>query len=150
MLNSINSLGSQQYDEDEEVIPYEHWDDAWQKNDSDNFKKEDILETIMNNVESKNAEFKMRTRHFLERWRDVFSRTLTSEAAKLPPLEITVDAEKWETKRSQGPPRMMSFEKETHLRKFIEESIANKIIRPSTASHYSQVHLVPKPPNATV
>ena len=64
MLNSITSLGSQQYDEDEEVIPYEHWDDAWQKNDSDNFKKEDIIETIMNNVESKNSEFKMRTRHF--------------------------------------------------------------------------------------
>ena len=56
----------------------------------------------MNNVQSNNPEFKIRTRHFLEKWRDIFSRTLTSEPAKLSPLEITVNAEKWETKRSQG------------------------------------------------
>jgi hypothetical protein len=139
------SLGTHRYDEDEDVIPYEHWDDAWQKNDSD--VTNDITDIIMHNVQSDNTEFKIRTKRFLERWKEVFSRTLSSEPAQLAPLEITVDAEKWETRRSQGPPRIMSFEKEQHLRKFIEESVANNIIRPSTASHYSQVHLVPKPPS---
>jgi hypothetical protein len=139
---------SHAYDEDDEVIQYDHWNDAWQKNDSSVSQNDDIIDTILKNVKSSNAEFKMRTKAFLEDWRDVFSRTLAKEPANLTPLEIQVDAVKWKTKKSQGPPRMMSFEKEQHIRSFVEEGLANNIIRPSSATHYSQVHLVPKPPSA--
>ena len=108
-------------------------------------KTDDILDVIVNNVRTSDAEFKIRTRSFLE---DIFSCTLSKEPANLAPLEIEVDAEKWQTRRSQGPPRIMSFEKEKHLRSFVEEGLRYEIIRPSTACHYSQVHLVPKPPAA--
>ena len=101
-------------------------------------------------VNSTNPEFKKHTQQFLSQWRDIFSRTLGKEPAHLPPMELKVDARKWETRRSQGPPRVMSIDKERHLRNFIEESLANDIIRPSTSNHYSQVHLVPKPQSLTL
>ena len=69
-VHTLPSLGAHQYDEDEEVIPHEHWDDAWQKNDSD--VANDMLDAIMNNVQSNNTEFKIRTRRVLERCEEVF------------------------------------------------------------------------------
>ena len=42
----------------------------------------------------------------------------------------------------------MSLEKERYVRNFIDESLASNVIRPCTATHYSQIHLVPKPPAA--
>ena len=90
------STTSHAYDEDEEVIEYEHWEDAWQKNDSG----DSHTDVILKNVRTSDAEVKIRTRSFLEKWRDIFSRTLSKEPANLAPLEIEVDAEKWQTRRS--------------------------------------------------
>ena len=54
------------------------------------------------------------------------------------------------TKQSQGPPRMMTIDKEQHIRKFIDEGLESNIIRASNAVHYSQVHLVAKPMNEQI
>ena len=136
-----------QYDgEDDEVTQHEYWDDAWQKNEEiSGSKDEDVIDSIMKNVFSNDKSFIEETRQFLEPWRDIFSRTLSNTPAKLEPLEIIVDSTKWETRTSQGPPRMMSSEKEEHIRKFVEEGLSQGIIRPCKEAHYSQVHLVPKP-----
>ena len=85
----------------------------------------------------------------MEKWSDLFSRTLSATPADLPPLVIDVDATRWMTKTSQGPPRLMSATKEKHVKAFVEEGLAQRIIRPSTQAHYSQVHLVPKPAGVT-
>jgi len=106
-MPQTSTLTSHTYDEDEEVIQYEHWEDAWQKNDCSGSQIDDVLDVIVNNVRSSNVEFKIRTRSFLAEWRDIFSRTLSKEPANLAPLEIEVDAEKWQTRQSQGPPRIM-------------------------------------------
>ena len=84
---------------------------------------------------------------FLQDYRDLFSRKLNAIPADLPPLKIEVDCKKFMTKQSQGPPRMMTVEKEQHIRKFIAEGLESDIIRASNAAHYSQVHLVAKPMN---
>ena len=65
--------------------------------------------------------------------------------ALLEPLTIEIDRAKFETKQAQGPPRMMSAEKDAHMEKFITEGLKSKVIRPSNARYYSQVHLVVKP-----
>ena len=148
MSESRPVFRSQIYDEDDEVIPYDHWDDAWQKNDIEGqSNEEDILDMIVSKINSEDPMFKSETRAFLEDYRDLFSRTLSATPAALPPLEIEVDSKKFMTKASQGPPRMMTAEKESHIRKFITEGLESDIIRPSNAAYYSQVHLVVKPTN---
>ena len=63
----------------------------------------------------------------------------------LEPLSIEIDKAKFETKKAQGPPRMMSAEKDAHMEKFITEGLKSNVIRPSNARYYSQVRLVVKP-----
>ena len=95
MPSDLNPLS---YEEDEEVIQHEHWNDYWQKNDScvdQQRRADDVVDSIMRNVVSNDNEFKIRTRAFLDKWRDIFSRTLSEEPALLPPLELEVDAQKW-------------------------------------------------------
>jgi len=138
----------QRYDEDDEVIQYDYWDDAWQKNDNRSLEnKEDFIELITSKINSQDPMFKIEARAFLESYKDLFSRTLSATPAKLPPLEIEVDSKRFLTRTSQGPPRMMTAEKERHIEQFIKEGLESDIIRASNAAHYSQVHLVPKPTN---
>ena len=140
-------LGNQHhYDEDEEVIQTDYWDDIWQKNDvTDGFKQEDLIATITSKIVSSDPTFKQTIHSFLLNWRDIFSQSLNAVPADLPPLVVEIDQGIFMTRRSQGPPRMMTSEKELHIKKFIEEGLRNNIIRPSHQAYYSQVHLVAKP-----
>jgi hypothetical protein len=136
----------QHYDDDEEVIEYESWDDAWRKNDEKSESKDkDVIDTIVDKIHSKDPSFIISARALLSEYRDLFSRTLSVTPALLEPLTIEIDKAKFETKKAQGPPRMMSAEKDAHMEKFITEGLKSKVIRPSNARYYSQVHLVVKP-----
>jgi hypothetical protein len=139
------------YDEDEEVIQYDHWDDAWQKNGvGDSEEQEDLISQIVSRIDSTDPTFAKEIDIFLQDYKDLFSRTLNPIPADLPSLTIEVNKEKFMTKQSQGPPRMMTIDKEQHIRKFIDEGLESNIIRASNAVHYSQVHLVAKPMNEQI
>ena len=135
----------QHYDEDEEVIQRDHWDDAWQKNDDKSSTEKDVIDTIVDKINSKDESFKIEAHAFLSEYRDLFSRTLSATPALLQPLTIEIDRAKFETPQAQGPPRMMTVEKDIHMEKFITEGLKSNVIRPSNARYYSQVHLVVKP-----
>ena len=56
----------QHYDNDEEVIEYESWDDAWRKNDDKSTSKDkDVIYTIVDKIHSKDTMFKIETHAFL-------------------------------------------------------------------------------------
>ena len=136
----------QHYDDDDEVIEYESWDDAWRKNDDKSQSKDkDVIDTIVDKIHSNDPSFKVSAHALLSEYRDLFSRTLSVTPALLEPLSIEIDKAKFETKKAQGPPRMMSAEKDAHMEKFITEGLKSNVIRPSNARYYSQVHLVVKP-----
>jgi len=136
----------QHYDDDEEVIEYESWDDAWRKNDEQSTSKDkDVIDTIVDKIHSTDPSFKIEARALLSQYRDLFSRTLSVTPALLEPLTIEIDRAKFETKQAQGPPRIMSAEKDAHMEKFITEGLKSNVIRPSNSRYYSQVHLVVKP-----
>ena len=136
----------QHYDDDKEVIEYESWDDAWRKNDEQSTSKDkDVIDTIVDKIHSTDPSFKIEARALLSQYRDLFSRTLSVTPALLEPLTIEIDRAKFETKQAQGPPRIMSAEKDAHMEKFITEGLKSNVIRPSNSRYYSQVHLVVKP-----
>ena len=75
----------------------------------------------------------------------VFNTSLGPSPAKVPPMELEVDQALWEVRANQGPPRHQTLEKQREIQKQVEKMLENEVISRSTADHYSQVHLTPKP-----
>ena len=51
------------------------------------------------------ATLQLSIRNLLEKYKDVFASTLSSEPALIPPFELDVDKTKWEVFSNRGPPR---------------------------------------------
>ena len=90
-------------------------------------------------------EFRGKIRILLEKYRDVFATTLSEEPADIPPFELIVDKEKWESYSNRGPPRVQSPAKQAEILRQVTELLDAGIIEQSTASYYSQVILASKP-----
>lgn len=78
----------------------------------------------------------------------VFSRELdpNSPSVDIPPLELDIDVIAWESLNTQRvAPRPQTLTKQKFLREQTQKLLERKIIQPSTASSYSQVHLAEKP-----
>jgi transposase InsO family protein len=88
---------------------------------------------------------RVKIRILLEKYRDVFATTLSTDPADIPPFELLVDKEKWESYSNRGPPRVQSPAKQAEILKQVTELLDQGIIEPSTASYYSQVILASKP-----
>ena len=76
---------------------------------------------------------------------DVFSDTVRATPATVPPMKLIVDQAKWRTGKNRGAPRFLTPAKESDLQRQITKLIEYKILEPSKATEYSQVHMVPKP-----
>ena len=78
--------------------------------------------------------------------KSLFKNILGPEPARIPAFQFRkVDHEKWNTYKNRCAPRVTSTAKQDEIRKQIEGMLATGIIRPSAATHYSQVILAPKP-----
>lgn len=93
---------------------------------------------------SGSAELQRKIRSVCREFSDIFSETVRPEPAKIPPMEIKIDPTKWNSAKNRGPPRPQSSLRREVIRKQVALYQKLKVIEPSTASEYSQVHLVPK------
>ena len=75
----------------------------------------------------------------------VFNTRLLAEPAKITPMELTVDDSKWKTRANKGAVRPQSIDKQEEVVSQTKELRSLKVISPSQAEFYSQVHLTPKP-----
>jgi transposase InsO family protein len=76
---------------------------------------------------------------------DIFSEAVRPEPARVPPMDLQVNMEKWQTNKHRLPPRPQTRTKMQEIEKQVKKYLDLKVIEPSTAAEYSQVHLVPKP-----
>jgi len=90
---------------------------------------------------------KLKIHKILNQFQDVFSRELRSEPAKVEPMHIEVDTEKWQVPCNSGPPRSQGRNRNLEIMKQVSKMLRAKVIKPSKASFYSQVLLIPKPNN---
>ena len=90
-------------------------------------------------------ELQARLNALLSEYKHVFSEELRPEPAKLNPMNIGIDRSKWETNKNSSPPRPQSRAKHEEIVRQVEKMLAAKVIQPSQAPWFSQVHLVPKP-----
>lgn len=92
------------------------------------------------------GEFFDQVRQLIRTYADVFSETVAEQPSRIPPMELRLtDESKWRVPSNRQPPRTQSLEREAALKKLINELEDHKVISKSQATHYSQVHLVPKP-----
>ena len=64
----------------------------------------------------------------LEEFRDIFSETLPKEPAKVPPLEISVDRQKWETPKHHLPPRTQTPSNQAEFKRQLDKLLSQNII----------------------
>lgn len=84
-------------------------------------------------------------RDLCKRYSDIFSVSVRSNPAQIPPMELKVDNSKWKTNKNRGPPRPQSRDKQKEIAKQVNNYLKLGVIKPVNAEEYSQVHLVPKP-----
>ena len=87
----------------------------------------------------------LQTMQLIQKYKHVFSRSLPSEPAKVTPMHLKVDQEKWKHRRNEIRPRPLSVERERQCRLQIAELMNIKVITPASVAYCSAVHMVPKP-----
>jgi hypothetical protein len=106
----------------------------------------DSDETLMQINITGSANLQKSIRLLCSEYIDIFSPTVRhEEPARVPPLSMKVDIGKWKDKRNRLSPRFLTRDKDADLRKQIALLETLGVIEKSTASEYSQVHLVRKP-----
>jgi hypothetical protein len=79
-----------------------------------------------------------------EEYSDIFDTAVRTESADIPPmLSIKIDETKWKSNKHRLPPRTHSVEKQSQIRQQCDQLLEFGVVRHSTASEWSQVHMVP-------
>ena len=111
------------------------------------FPNEDpSIDNIPSNIVG-SEDFTREIKSLCTEYSDIFSREIKAEPAKIPPMELNVDSDKWHTYKNKQPPRPQTVAKQVSIKKYIDKYGKIKAIRQSNAIHYSQVHMTPKPNN---
>lgn len=124
---------------DDEILAREHPIDNLFK---DELPSDELLDLIT--IEGSPA-LQTRLKALCREFRDIFSTTVRADPAKVPEMSFKIDLDKWQHKRNRLPPRVQSPEKQREILKQIKLLLELDIIEVSTASEWSQVHMVPKP-----
>ena len=90
-------------------------------------------------------KFKKSIRDLNEKYKQIFSKKLTAEAAKVTPFEIIIDEKEWRKTKESSSPRSQSYSKQAAMRQKTEEGVSSGLFKSSTATHTSAVHMVAKP-----
>ena len=83
----------------------------------------------------------------LERYKDVFSKRLSAaKPAAVKPMTMEVDYEAFKAdRRSREPTRAQTAARRRAVKGFMQQAIADKIVRQSDATAWSQLMMTPKP-----
>ncbi len=97
---------------------------------------------------SGSANLQHRLQLLCREFSDIFSSTVRERPAVVPPLSMSVNKDRWADRRNRLTPRFFTRDKDADLRKQITFLESLGVVERSTASEYSQVHLVRKPDNS--
>ena len=125
---------------DDEIVDKEHPIDFL--NRAEIQSPDELLDLI--HIEG-SEELQKQLRALCKEYKDIFSTTVRGRPANLPEMNIDVNDQEWKNGRNRLPPRHHGPEKQAEILKQLKMLIDLDIIEISTASEWSQVHMVPKP-----
>jgi hypothetical protein len=123
----------------EELLPEDALASYWQNPKP----KTDELEFKVNGTQTD----KQQQLALIRRYQDVFAESLScAKPANVTPMTMEVDYQSFQNdKRSREPTRPQSAARKAAIAKWISQAIADNIIRPSSATAWSQLMLTAKP-----
>jgi transposase InsO family protein len=90
-------------------------------------------------------EFQEKIYQVCLKYSHVFNTKLNKQPANVPPMELHINTDMWETNKNKGPPRQQTQEKQAEIKKQCDIMLSQNIIQISQAEYYSHVHMTPKP-----
>jgi len=131
------------HDEGDDV----EWDEDPYDNLSQTVEKSAEERIALITFDNANPDFAKSMRELCVEFEDIFRETVHPEPAAIPPMEIDVDIQKWHSAKAGVGPRKQSTVRGTVIREHIQNNLACNVIKTvdTDVTHYSQVHLVPKP-----
>ena len=83
----------------------------------------------------------------VHKYSTVFATELNEQPARIDPfsLELNDDNTWYTNSANRRPARLQALSKQNAIKKFVDKAIANKVIRTSQATAWSQILLTPKP-----
>jgi hypothetical protein len=91
------------------------------------------------------AQFKEQLRNLCLRFESVFSDSVKAQPAKVTPMVIEIDLAQWKVHKNRLSARPQSEARQAIIQEQIRKYELLQVIENSSASEYSQIHLVPKP-----
>ena len=113
-------------------------DIPWENNGTGESDKE-----ILPHIEG-NESLKASLTALCQEYSDIFRTKVKPEPAQVTPLNLEVDDNLWYKPCNRNPARPVSQPKREEIKRQIESLLKLNVIRPSQATAWSQVHLVPK------
>ena len=121
-----------------------------QKLSSDNTSSSQLtLDEILNKLKideiCKDTKLNKQLKQLVATYQDVFAVNVGTVPAKISPFKIEIDENKWSKIKLERYPRPQTLARQIAIKNWINKAIADGVVRPSTASIFSQVLLTPKP-----
>ena len=105
--------------------------------------QDDVADNIPTKVFG-SPEFQTHCNKLLVEFKDIFSREVQTEPAKVSPFKFNVNLSEWHTNRNRSGRRNYDLTRQVALDEIIAKLLRAGIIRTSNASHYSHGFVVPK------
>ena len=102
-------------------------------------------ETIPEPVVEGSEKFQKEMRDMLTEYIDLLQTEVSKKPAQVAPLVLNVDEKRWTLPKANARHRTQSTEKDKEIKRQVDLMIALGLIQKCNQTHYSQVHLVPKP-----
>ena len=90
-------------------------------------------------------KFQKEMREMLREYIDLLQSEVSKEPAKVAPLVLNVDEKRWTLPKANARHRTQSTDKDKEIKRQVDLMVALGLIQKCNRTHYSQVHLVPKP-----
>jgi hypothetical protein len=105
----------------------------------------DVIPTGMSDIPTQiygSADFQSPVKQLCSNFADIFCREVKREPARVEPLKVDIDWERWRIPKNGGLPRPQSTEKKEETRSQIERMLELDLIETSKSPYYSRVHSV--------
>jgi hypothetical protein len=95
-----------------------------------------------------NPTFQSKINKLIDEFKDIFQNELSSEPARVTPMQIKVNLEKWQQAKNRTRTRVMTSEREEELKRQVRQLVSFGALTSVHCTYYSHALLVKKPTGA--
>jgi transposase InsO family protein len=136
-----------QIDSSMDESPYDAWFSSSTDVKTEQEKLQEMIDKIQIHFKENESQYKQQFLSLARKFSTIFATDLNEQPAKVDPYVISMEEDNtwYKNPGNKRSARLQSLSKQYAIKQFIDKAIANKIIKPSQATAWSQILLTPKP-----